>query len=831
MRTIAIGGGVLGLVVVLGSQLPQVGEAVGAVALRSDGPSSATASVYAHAPRANREATRSADPAILPEDLTAVVGRYCVVCHSDQLLTGNLTLQGFDVAEATADAEVAEKMIRKLRLGMMPPPGMPRPGGDTLATLVETLEDVIDQAAAATPNSPGTRRFQRLNRSEYERVIRDLLGLDVDAERWLPGDRFLRTYDTWSDVQIQAATTLEAYLSAAEDLSRMAIGVGDQLPPPAPVNYLVPVEVSQHAWDRVEGAPYGTRGGTVVLHYFPVTGEYVFSLETGLGRATGPADVDITIDGEPVVVLGLPVVAGVPGASPDIRSEPIFVRAGQRQVSVAFIRNMDGPYEDLLSPHNWSAPGVGARGGGWANHGITGLPHLTGFAIDGPYNPAPGEASGDERSRELIFSCYPSIPDEELSCAESILSRLAREAYRRPLTAEDLTGLMSFYEDGRDFELGIRRALQAILSSPSFIFRLERQPEGLGQGDTYALNDGDLAARLSFFLWGVGPDGELLELAEKGKLNDRGVLEEQVLRMLADPRSESLATRFAPQWLRLDDLALKRPRPEAFPDFSRAVAVSMRRETELLFDYLVREDRSFFELFTADYTFVNEPLARHYGIPGAGWDNEFERVSISDPNKLGILGHGSVLTVTSYDERTSPVVRGKWVMEVILGSPPPPPPPNVPTLDATSAAGESRILTTRERLEIHRASPTCNACHQFMDPIGLALDNFDAVGRWRVRDENAVPLNTESKFYDGTVISSPVDLRAVILQRPEQVVRNFINNLFGYAIGRRPGYLDQPTVRVIERKAKANDYRMSSFIVGVVQSDAFRMRQVDVATN
>jgi len=805
-----------------------VGEAVGTVALRSDDPSSATASVYAHAPRAIREATRSADPAVLPEDLTVVVGKYCVVCHNDQLLTGNLTLQGFDVGEAVADAEVAEKMIRKLRLGMMPPPGMPRPGGDTLRALVETLEDMIDRAATSTPNSPGTRRFQRLNQGEYERVIRDLLGLDVDAERWLPGDRFVSSYDTWSDVQIQAAATLEAYLSAAEDLSRMAIGVGDQLPPSIPVSYLVPGEVSQHAWDRVEGAPYGTRGGTVVLHHFPVAAEYVFSVKTGFGQGQRPADVDISIDGESVAVLGLPLVARVSGGSPAIRSEPIFVRAGQHEVSVAFIRSMDGPYEDLLSPHNLSSGG--STRGGWANHGITGLPHLTGFAIDGPYNPASGETSGDERSREIIFSCYPSIPDEEISCAESILSRFASEAYRRPLTAEDLTDLMSFYEDGREgggFELGIRRAIQWVLSNPSFIFRLERQPEGLGQGETYALNDGDLASRLSFFLWGTGPDGELLELAEKGKLNDRGALEEQVVRMLADPRSESLATRFASQWLRLEELDLKRPLPEVFPDFSRAVSESMRRETELLFDHLVREDRSFFELFTADYTFVNELLARHYGIPSPGSDNEFVKVSISDPNKLGILGHGSVLTVTSFDERTSPVIRGKWVMEVILGSPPPPPPPNVPSLDATVVASESRILTTRERLEIHRASPTCNACHQFMDPIGLALDNFDGVGRWRVRDENGVSLNTESKFYDGTVISSPVDLRNVILQRSEQVVRSFVNNLFGYAIGRRPGYLDQPTVRVIERRAKANDYRMSSFILGVVQSDAFRMRQAD----
>jgi hypothetical protein len=837
MRSVAIGGAVLGLAIVLGGQLSPVGEAVGIVALGSDARSSATASVYAHAPKAIREATRSADPAVLPEDLTVVVGQYCVVCHNDQMLTGNLTLQGFDVAEAVADAEVAEKMIRKLRLGMMPPPGMPRPGGDTLRALVETLEDRIDQAAASTPNPLGTRRFQRLTQGEYERVIRDLLGLDVDADRWLPGDRFLSTYDTWSDVQIQASTTLEAYLSAAEDISSMAIGGGAMAASQAlaegmgaPVSYRVPVEVSQHPWDRVEGAPYGTRGGAVVLHYFPVAAEYVFSVKTALGRGSSPEDVDISIDGEPVAALGLPVVARVSGGSPAIQSEKIFVRAGQHEVSVAFIRSMDGPYEDPVGPHNWSAPGVGRISGGWNNHGVTGLPHLTEFAIAGPYNPAPGETSGDARSREIIFSCYPSISEEERPCAESILSRFASEAYRRPLTTEDLTGLMSFYEDGReggDFDLGIRRALQAILSSPSFIFRLERQPEGLDQGDTYALDGGDLASRLSFFIWGTGPDGELLELADKGKLNDREVLEGQVMRMLADPRSESLATRFATQWLRLEELDLKRPRPEVFPDFSRAVSESMRRETELLFDHLVREDRSFFELFTADYTFVNEPLARHYGIPSPGWDNEFEKVAISDPNKLGILGHGSVLTVTSFDERTSPVIRGKWVMEVILGSPPPPPPPNVPTLDATVTATGSRILTTRERLEIHRASPTCNGCHQFMDPIGLALDNFDAVGRWRVRDENATPLNTESKFYDGTVISGPVDLRDVILQRPEQVVRNFVNNLFGYAIGRRPGYLDQPTVRVIERKAKANDYRMSSFILGVVQSDAFRMRQAD----
>ncbi|MQA90166.1 MAG: DUF1592 domain-containing protein [Gemmatimonas sp.] len=837
MRPIAMVAAVLGFVTVLGSQLPRGDEAFGADArpsatasmnrLLADFPLARTAERSTHDPRAIREAARTANPAIASEDLNAVVEQYCTTCHSDQLKSGNLSLQGFDVAEADEHAEVAEKMIHKLRLAMMPPPDMPRPGGDTLTVLAETLEGIIDQAAASTPSPPGIRRFQRLNRSEYERVIKDLLGLDVDAERWLPGDRFVRSYDTWSTVQDLSTTTLEAYLGAAEDISRMAIGVGNQLPPPLPVSYQVPVEVSQHAWDHVEGTPFGTRGGTAVSHDFPVDGEYVFSLDTELGRGTAPADVDISIDEEPAALLHLPVSSG-----PAVSTEPIFVRAGQHQVSVAFVREMEGPYDDPLSPHDLSSGGT--SGGGWANHGLTGLPHLSGFTIDGPYNPAPGDASGDERSREIIFSCYPSMPDEELSCAESILSRLAREAYRRPLAAEDLTALMSVYEEGRedgDFELGIRRALQWILSNPSFVFRLEREPEGLSQGETYALNDVDLASRLSFFLWGTGPDGELLELAEKGTLNDPEVLEEQVRRMLADPRSMSLATRFAPQWLRLDDLAGKRPLPEFFPDFNRAVAESMHRETELLFDHLVREDRSFLELFTADYTFVNEPLAHHYGMPSPGSDNEFVKIPISDPNRFGLLGHGSVLMVTSFDERTSPVVRGQWVMEVLLGSPPPPPPPNVPLLEATAEASEGRILTTRERLEIHRANPTCNACHQYMDPIGLALDNFDGVGRWRVRDENGVLLNTESEFYDGTAIGTPVDLREVILQRPEPVVRNFVNNLFGYAIGRRAEYFDQPTVRAIERTAKANDYRMSSFILGVVQSDAFRTRQVDARTD
>jgi len=766
-------------------------------------------------------AARAGTPDIPAAVLTQVVQGACVVCHNDQLRTGNLSLQGFDVTKAAEYGEVTEKTIRKLRLEMMPPPGMPRPGGDTLQALVETLEDIIDQAAASAPNPPGTRRFQRLNQGEYQRVIRSLLGLDVDPARWLPADRYARSYDTWSGDQGLGVATLEAYLSAAEEVSRLAVGTGDQLPPPLPETFEVPIEVSQHQWDHVEGAPYGTRGGAVVLHSFPADGEYIFSVETRFGLGTRSfEDIDISIDGEPVALLGLPVNSGAP-----IPTEPIFVRAGQRQVSVAFVRKVDGPYEDRLSPHGWSSPGAES---GWANHGITAFPHLARFTIDGPHDPT--GASGDARSRGKIFTCYPSTREEELPCAESIISDLARQAYRRPVAARELTGLISLYQDGRedgDFELGIRRALQAILSSPSFIFRLEPEPEGLSQGERYALDDIQLASRLSFFLWSSGPDDELLDLAEEGRLSDPATLEEQVTRMLADPRSESLATRFAMQWLRLDGLEGRRPRPESFPDFSRALAESMRRETELFFTHLVREDRSFLELYTADFTFVNERLARHYGMPDPGSGNEFVRVPISDRHKLGILGHGSVLTATSFHERTSPVGRGEWVLEVLLQSPPPPPPPNVAALEEAGVVSDGRVLSTRERLEIHRANPTCNACHQFMDPIGLALENFDGVGRWRIRDEGGVLLDTRSVYYDGTVIGTPSDLREVLLRRPESLVRSFTNNLMAYAIGRRVEYFDQPTVRAITRMAEANDYRMSSFILGVVQSDAFRLRQVD----
>ena len=765
-----------------------------------------------------RELAAPADTA----GLTGVVERYCVRCHNERLLRGNLTLEGFDVEQAHERAPTAEKMIRKLRAGMMPPPGQRRPPPDTLRALVETLETVVDRETASDRN-PGSRRFQRLNRAEYERVIRDLLDLEIDASRWLPADTYLGAFDNMSDAQGLSTTLLEAYLRAATEVSRLAVGSPDALSKTA--RYTNPIDVSQHAWDHVEGTPYGTRGGMVVTHDFPVDGEYVISIETLFGRGTGFQDVDISIDGEGVALLGLE--HGGRSTVP-IRTEPILVRAGQRQVAAAFVRTIEGPYEDRLKTPGWSFVG-GEDSQAWANYGITALPHLSELMITGPRR---NRGLSETPSRTKIFHCHPERtgsaaaedPGGARACAESIATRLARAAYRRPVTEEDLAGPMAFYDQAaieHGFEIGVRTALQAILASPSFSLRLEQAPTEAAPDESYRIADIDLASRLSFFLWAASPDDELLTLAAEKRLSDPDVLELQVRRMLADPRAEALSTRFASQWLRLQDAEDNQPEPYLYPDFTGQLREDLVRETQLLFDHLVREDRSLLELFTADYTFLNERLAAHYGIPGVPGP-EFRRVIYPDDSRRGVLGHGSVLLLTSMSARTSPVLRGKWVMEVLMGTPPPPPPPNIPAFDDTRSARNGRLLTTRERLEIHRANPTCNSCHRFMDPIGLALDNYDVTGRVRVR-ENGVALDTRGTFYDGTDVSTPAELVDVLMKRPVPLVRNFTAQLLSYATGRRTEYFDQPGIRAIARDAEADDYRMSSFILGVVKSDPFRM--------
>ena len=748
--------------------------------------------------------------------LNDVIQNTCVRCHNERRLSGNLSLVGFDADEADQNAEIAERMIRKLRAGMMPPVGARRPGGDTLQTVVEELERVVDAAASRNPN-PGGRTFQRLNRAEYEQAVRDLLLLKVDASEWLQNDQMSANFDNIADVQSLSATLLESYLNAASEISRWA--VGNRSAPAVDQVYKLPEYISQHPWDHVEGAPYGTRGGMVIDHVFPADAEYVFAMTFNGGRNARLEDVDVSIDGERVALLHYTRSgAGADGrGGSGVRTEPIMLRAGQHKVSAAFVRRGDGPYEDLLRPHEWSLAGGGSGG-----NGITSLPHLRDLIISGPYNTT---GVSETATRSKIFSCRPTVPSEELSCAREIVSRLGSEAYRRPLSDNDISGLMNFYAAGSargGFEGGVRRALEAILASPHFVFRFEREPENKDPGETYRLADVDLASRLSFFLWGMPPDAELLEIAAEGKLSDKE-LERQSQRMLADPRSEALGTRFAGLWLRLQDLYKVRPDPNFYPNFDENLADAMRRETELFFYNLVQEDKSFLELFSADYTFVNERLARHYGIPGVS-GNHFRRVDYLEDQRRGLLGQGSVLVLTSMANRTSPVLRGKWVMEVLLGTPPPPPPPGVPDLDETGTVSDGKFLTTRERMELHRESPACSSCHSLMDPIGLALDNYDVTGRWRLR-ENGNPIDTRGDFYDGTPVSEPVELINALLKRPIPLVRNFTENLMAFALGRRVEHYDQPVVREISKNAEKDDYRLSSFIMGIIQSDAFQMKR------
>ncbi|HUU34540.1 MAG TPA: DUF1592 domain-containing protein [Vicinamibacterales bacterium] len=761
-------------------------------------------------------------PALSAKQQSELVNTYCATCHSERAKAGGLSLAGFDAMRATERQDVVEKMIRKMSAGLMPPPGAKKPEAAVLASLTEALESRMDEYAAANPN-PGRRTFQRLNRPEYERAVRELLALDIDAGKWLPLDQKSANFDNIADEQALSPTLLEAYLNAAADLSRMA--VGDKSAPRVDIVYTNPSYVSQHPWDHVEGAPYGTRGGLVANHVFPADAEYEFELLVISGDNARGEDIDISIDGERVAFLQFetgPAAAADGRGGLAMRTAPIVVRAGVHKVSAAFVRKLDGPYEDLIRPHDWSYAGGGSGGAG-----ITTLPHLRDLVIAGPYN---ATGVSDSPSRQRIFTCRPTAASEERTCARSILTRLGSEAYRRPMTTAEVDGLMPFYETGATdggFEGGVRAALEAVLASPKFVFRMERDRPASAAQTITRVADLDMASRLSFFLWGAPPDQELLTLAKDGKLTAPGVLEKQAVRMLADGRATALGHRFAAQWLRLQDLDKVKPDPNFYPNFDANLAAAMKRETELFFNDLVKNDRSFMDFFTADYTFVDERLARHYGIPNVAGDH-FRRVSYPDAARRGILGQGAMLVQTSLANRTSPVLRGKWVMEVLLGTPPPAPPPNVPTLDESASAKDGKMLTTRERMEIHRANPTCNACHRFMDPIGLSLDSFDVTGSWRER-ENGMPLDTRGDYYDGTPINNLAQLSAALLKRPDPLVRNFTENLMAYALGRRVETYDMPAVRAIAAAASADNFKMSSFILGVVRSDAFQRKHVDAA--
>jgi hypothetical protein len=749
-----------------------------------------------------------------------IVGTYCAGCHNEKLKTGGLVLTQFDPMRASANTAIAEKVVRKLRAGMMPPPGMPRPDKATLNAFVTSIEKNLDAAAEAHPE-PGRPVLHRLNRTEYGNAIRDLLSLQIDPSQFLPPDDMSHGFDNMSDVLTVSPTLMESYIRAAGKISRQALG--DLSIETTTVNYTLPRVVSQTK--HVEGAPLGTRGGISVVHHFPVDGEYSFRLTfyfhqmgTSLfGQTQGKTEqIEVSVNGERVALFD---VNPLMKQFEDLRTPPIKIKAGPQRVSAAFIQRFSGPVQDEVSPPDQSLVDVNV-----ANiPGLTSLPHLHDLVVAGPYH-----ASSISRtpSRDKVFVCRPENERDEIACAKKIVSSFAHLAYRRPITPSDVDRLLSFFQLGRqsgDFEAGVRTAVQAILANPEFVFRFEAVPPHAAPGSVYRINDLELASRLSFFLWSSIPDERLLTLAQQGNLHKANVLEAEVTRMMADPRSAALSANFANQWLTLQNLKEVLPDPLLFPNFDRNLANSMKRETELLFDSVIREDRDVADLLTADYTFVDERLARHYGMPNVT-GSRFRRVGITDENRKGLLGQASILTLTSTANRTSPVHRGKWVMEVLLGTPPPPPPPNVPALK--EAADLLKPVSVRERMEEHRSNPACASCHKLMDPIGFSLENFDAVGAWRVND-GLFRVNAGGTLYDGTKLDGPASLRRALTSHTDAFLRTFCENLLAYGLGRVPTDSDMPTVRAIERQAAANGNHFSSFVLGIVRSEPYQMRSVE----
>jgi mono/diheme cytochrome c family protein len=786
-----------------------------------------TASLAAQqAPKAPVKPAVSHPPAattMLPAEQTAIVKQYCATCHSERGKAGGISFAAFDAAKLEEHGELTEKMIRKLRSGMMPPAGARRPEPAVIHAMVSSFESRMDKLAAANPN-PGSRPFQRLNRAEYQAAVKDLLNLDIDVSTYLPPDTISHGFDNVADSQTFSPTLMDGYLRAASQISRLA--VGDRSASASSVTYKIPRAASQMR--RVDGAPMGTRGGTSVVHVFPADGHYVLKASLhyeplgGLaGRNSMTAydlkeQVEFSVNGERVALFDLNTRMSEtdPKNGLELVTPPVHIKAGPQRVTAAFVQKLDGPVDDLLMPLENTLADVSIT---W---GVTMLPHLRDFVVQGPLDVT---GVSDTPSRLKIFSCRPTSKVEEESCATEIVKKLSTQAFRGAPTAADLQDAMKFYEQGRGkggFESGIRMAVQSILMSPRFLFRLEEQPAGL-RNAAYRISDDDLASRLSFFLWGTGPDAELIKAANVGALKTAAGLDKQVRRMLADQRSEALSTRFASQWLRLQDLDKIFPDYLLYPQYDDTLAKAMKKETELFFDSIVREDRSVLDLLTADYSFVNERLAIHYQIPNVTGPS-FQRVTLP-PYRRGLLGQGSILTLTSVADRTSPVQRGKWVMEVLLASPPPPPPPNVPALDDSVKANEGgKMLSTRERMEQHRANPNCNSCHRVIDPLGLALENFDVTGAYRIKD-NEVPVDVNGDLYDGTRMEGPAGLRAALLKHSDMFLTGFTESMLTYATGRRIEYTDQPMIRAIVREAAKKDNKLSAFVMGVVNSPAFKM--------
>ena len=766
----------------------------------------------------------------------ALLDRYCVTCHNQRLRVADLTLDVADVADVGAHPEIWEKVVRKLRAGAMPPAPRPRPDAAAYKGFAAWLETELDAAAARNPDPGRTDTFHRLNRSEYHNVVRDLLDLDVDVAALLPADDGSYGFDNIAGVLGISPTLLERYLSAAKKISRLAIG--RPAPSATAETFRLATDLTQDV--RGDGLPFGTRGGTRFEFTFPE--DAVYGIRVQLSRdASGtlkpfdtPHQLEVSLDGEPLETFtaGEPPPPG-PRSSPEYREwlarqralddaweVRVPVRAGPHTVQVTFHQKTSAYAETLRQP--FLRPYTSITGGDTRYQ-----PYVGSVTVAGPFEASGARPVEGTPSRDRIFVCRPASggADDEAACAEEIFSTLARRAYRRPVAERDLAVLLDFYAQGRaegGFEAGIELGLRRLLASPEFLFRVERDPAGAGPGTPYRVPDVELASRLSFFLWSSIPDDELLDLAAAGTLHRPEVLEAQTRRMLADPRAEALVENFAGQWLYLRNVRALTPDEDRFPDFGEALRRSFQRETELFFGSVLREDRSVLDFLTADYTFVNERLARHYGLPNV-YGSHFRRVTLPDASRRGLLGQGSILAATAYPTRTSPVLRGKWVLENLLGTPPPLPPPDVPSLEETTVDGAA--LSMREAMEQHRANPVCASCHRLMDPPGFALEQFDAVGRYRTRNEANAPIDASGVLPDGTAFEGAAGLREALLGRPDLFVTTLTEKLLIYALGRGVEHHDAPAIRAIAREAAADGHRFSSLILGVIKSPPFQMRR------
>ncbi len=734
----------------------------------------------------------------------ALLDKYCVTCHNARLKTANLTFDKMDLSHVADDGAVWEKAVRKLRGGMMPPPGAPRPDLSAVDSFVSWLETSLDQAAAANPN-PGSVALHRLNRTEYANAMRELFGIDVDAAALLPADDMSDGFDNIANVLKVSPSFLDQYISAARAVSIQAIG--KPLPSEA-----VLVNLRGTPADPAD-LPLGTRSGTVAEYLFPADGEYEFRLggaggggRGGRGRVpqagfTPESDATVvTLDGVKIATTGR-----------------VIVKAGMHKIAVStparsLIENESMLQSFVPGSAGQAYGGAGGRGGG-AQGAVT---------VNGPFNPAGSHV--DTVSRQRIFVCRPQDDSEEAACASRIFANIAHRAFRRPVTDRDTAAPMAFFKQARaagDFEKGIEGGLIAILASPKFLYRAEIPPPNVAAGSLYRISDLELASRLSFFLWSSIPDSELLNVAEQGKLKDPAVLEQQVKRMLKQPQAKSLVSNFAFQWLKLREMASFEPDPIVYPSFDARLRQAFTREMELFVGSVFQEDRSTLDLLQGNYTYVNERLALHYGIPNVRGD-QFRRVTLNDPNRFGLLGKGAILMVTSYPNRTAPVLRGSFILENIAGTPPSPPPPNVEAFKENKEGEKAK--TIREIMEQHRANPSCNACHGVMDPLGFAFENYDSIGTWRTKDKYARTLiGSAGKLVDGTSVNGPADVRQALMKHPDQFVQTMTEKLLTYGLGRRLEYYDMPMIRKIVRGAAKDDYRFSSVIMGIVKSPPFQM--------